>query len=345
MYWDCDPVGRRQDVDGSAVLVTGAYDELVSAGRLGPQCARMLYRAVQTVAVARNFPPPDGHVRWDPEAAMDVAHDFLDGERGRKRITDLAIRATDDASLERLLHAAVLNFHRDRSRRTDVGALIRRVGDVLDRSDLFHESGARPSRWHLRGAPATPSRARPSALARAAASEPELIVPKWESERRRAPRADFETFERLIRRVLLAADGSLTAAQISVALSARLDPRLVPLTVELDVLERMPDRSADAQTEDQVLGRLHSADVFDRLSDRERILIATWEKPVRDLGAVLGVGHSQAGALRQRLAVRLAGELAGDRGPEIVVNELRALAAEWMGQRTDGHGAAFTEQR
>jgi hypothetical protein len=76
--------------------------------------------------------------------------------------------------------------------------------------------------------------------------------------------------------------------------------------------------------------------------DRERILIATtWEKPVRDLGEVLGVGHSQAGTLRQRLA----GELAGGHGPEIVVNELRALATEWMRERTAGHGPAFTEQR
>jgi hypothetical protein len=75
--------------------------------------------------------------------------------------------------------------------------------------------------------------------------------------------------------------------------------------------------------------------------DRERILIATWEKPVRDLGEVLGVGHSQAGTLRQRLA----GELAGGHGPEIVVNELRALATEWMRERTARHGPAFTEQR
>jgi hypothetical protein len=305
----------------------------------------MLYRAVQTVAIARNFPPPDGYARWDRDAAMDVAHDFLDGERGRKRIADLAIRATDDASLERLLHAAVLNFHRDRSRRTDVGALIRRIGEVLDRSDLFQEVATNPPRWHLPDAPATPSTAHPSALARAAAEEPAVTVPRWESERRRAPQADFDSFERLIRRVLLAAHGALTAAQISLALSARLDPRRAPLTVELDVLERLPDRSADGQTEDQVLGRLHSAEVFDRLSDRERILIATWERPVRDLGAVLGVGHSQAGILKQRLAVRLAGELAGDHGPEIFVTELRALATEWMRERTAGYGPTFTEQR
>ncbi len=60
---------------------------------------------------------------------------------------------------------------------------------------------------------------------------------------------------------------------------------------------------------------------------------------------MLGVGHSQAATLRQRLAARLAGELAGDHGPEIVVNELRALATEWMRERTAGHGTAFTEQR
>jgi hypothetical protein len=325
--------------------VSGAYDELVSAGRFGPHCARMLYRAVQTVAIARNFPPPDGHARWDRDAAAEVAHDFLDGERGRKRIADLAIRATDDASLERLLHAAVLNFHRDRSRRTDVGALVRRVGDVLDRSGVFAKAGGDPLRWHLPGAPAAPSTAHPAALERAAAGEPEVTVPRWTSQRRRAPQADFDSFERLIRRVLTAAHGSLTSAQIALAILGRLDPRRVPLTVELNVLERVPDRSADAQTEEQVLSRIHSADIFGRLSDRERILIATWERPVRDLGEALGVGHSRAGTLRQRLAVRLAGELAGDPGPEIVVSELRALAAEWMHERTAGHGPAFTEQR
>lgn len=325
--------------------MTGGYDELVSGGSFGPQCARMLYRAVQAVAIARNFPPPDGHARWDGDAAIDVAHDFLDGQRGRKRIADLAIRATDDDSFERLLHAAVLNFHRDRSRRTDVGALIRRVGDVLKRSDLFLETAAGPSRWHLRGVPATPSTASTSALARAAAEEPEVTLPRWSSERRRAPQADFGSLERLIRRVLTAAHGSLTAAQISLALLARLDPPRVPLTVELEVLDRLPDRGADAQTEDQVLGRLHSADVFNRLSDRERILIATWEKPVRDLSEELGVGHSRAAALRQQLAVRLAGELAGDHGPEIVVSELRALATDWMRERTAGHGPTFTQRR
>src|SRR5215475_638458 len=72
-------LGARARPQGSAAPAARSAGLLMSAGRLGPLCARMLYRAVQTVAIARNFPPPDGHVRWDPDAAMDVAHDFLDG--------------------------------------------------------------------------------------------------------------------------------------------------------------------------------------------------------------------------------------------------------------------------
>lgn len=319
----------------------GAYEELRSTGRLGTDGARLLYRVVQVVARARNFPPPEGYAQWDRDAAMDAAHDFLDGDRGRKRLADLTVRAVDEESFERLLHASVLNFHRDRSRRTDMGALIRRVGDVLDQGAGFGKVGGEPTRWYLSGGPKEPSSAAPAALVAAAGAETEVTVPKWESSRRRAPQADFDTFERLARRVLAAARGSLTARQIAEAIAARLDPRRSPLTLELDVLERLPDPSLDARTECDVLGRLQAAEVFDHLSDRERILLATWDRPVRDLGEVLGVARSQATVLRQRLAARLASELADDEEADTMVHQLVGLANAWMRQRTAGAGSAF----
>jgi hypothetical protein len=320
----------------------GAYEELRSTGRLGPEGAQLLYRVVQVVARARNFPPPEGHSQWDRNAAVDAAHDFIDGDRGRRRLADLAVRAIDQPSFERLLHTSVLNFHRDRSRRTDMGALIRRVGDVLDDSELFRRINGEPARWHLTDGQAKPSTAQPSHLAAAVGEETDITVPKWESTRRRAPQADFGTFERLTRRVLVAANGSLTVRQIAEAIAARLDPRRSPLTVELDVFERLPDPSSDAQTEDEVLGRLQAADLFEHLSDRERILLATWERPVRDLSEVLGVAHSQASVLRQRLATRLAGELREDKEAESVVYELFKLATHWMRERTTGHGSTLS---
>jgi hypothetical protein len=320
----------------------GAYEELRSTGRLGPNGARLLYRVVQLVARARNFPPPEGHTQWDRDAATEAAHDFLDRDRGRKRLADLAVRAVDEQSFERLLHAAVLNFHRDRSRRTDMGALIRRVGDILDRSDLFAKVSGEPVRWHLPSEPDEPSAVPPARLVTAVSSEADLMVPKWESSRRRAPQADFDTFERLVDRVLAAAAGTLTTRQIAEAIASRLDPHRSPLTVEVDVLERLPDPRPDAQTEGEVVGRLHAADVFERLSDRERILLATWERPVRDLGDVLGVARSQATVLRQRLAAMLATELADDEEADVVVQQLLALAHNWMRQRTNRPGTAFT---
>jgi hypothetical protein len=321
-----------------------AYDELVVTGRLGPQGVRLLYRVVQVVALARNFPPPVGHVRWDTDAAADAAHDFLDGKRGSKRLTDLALRATDEKSFERLLHGAVVNFHRDRSRQTELGALVRRAREVLERSVLFEPTPSDPVRWRTVGGPDKASGASPASLSRAAAEEPHVDVPRWSSSKRRAPQADFASFERLVQRVLSAADGSLTAAEIARAISARLGPYSVPLTLELDVLERLPDRGLMAQTEIQVLSRMHAADLFAQLSDRERTLLAAWDRPVRDLGELLGVRHSQAHVLRQRLAARLKEELDGDPDVDVVVSDLLALATGWLVERTTGPGAALVHR-
>jgi hypothetical protein len=320
----------------------GAYEELVTTGRLGPQGVQLLYHAVQSVALARNFPPPAGHARWDANAAMDVAHDFLDGHRGIKRLTDLAIRANDEASFERLLHSAVVNFHRDRSRQTELGALVRRVGEVLERSEFFERTPLDHSRWRVAGGPSEASGAAHTSLARAAAEEPHIDIPRWGSSKRRAPQADFASFERLIRRVLTVAAGSLTAAEIAKAVNVRLDPPRVPLILELDVLERLADRRITAQTETQVLGHMHAAELFEQLSDRERILLATWDRPVRDLAEVLGVRHTQAHVLKQRLATRLQRELSGDPDADTIVTDLLALASQWLVERTTRPDAAFS---
>lgn len=319
----------------------GAYEELRSTGRLGPEGARLLYKAVRVVAEARNFPPPEGHANWDRTATEDSAHEFLDGERGRRRLADLVLRAADEESFVRLLHGAVLNFHRDRSRRTDMGALIRRVSDVLKRSDFFVESQEDPSRWCLSEGPQEPSTVPPPRLAAATSAE-DVTVPRWESTRRRAPLADFSTFERLCRRVLEAAHGSLSVSDVAHAIAQRLDPRRVPLTLELDFFERQAGYGAEGET--AILGRLQAADIFERLSDRERILLATMDRPVRDLQEVLGLSHSQASVLRRRLTARLAMDLEGDEDPDTVVSELRSLAISWMLDRTTGASPTFSQE-
>lgn len=318
------------------------YQELLTTGRLGPSGAKLLYRTVYTVGVGRNFPPPDGHEQWDTTAVQEVAHEFLAEDRGAKRLADLVARAIDEQSFERLLHKSVLNFHRDRSRKTDMGALIRRVGEVLEGTEEFEVTGGQPRRWHLRGEQPEPSSAPPSRLATAASEETNITIPRWRSTSRRAPLADLDTFRRLCRRVLRAAGGSLTAAEIAHAVAARLDPGRIPLTLELDVMEGLHEQAAEALTEEEVLGRMEAATLFEGMADRDRILLATWERPVRDLSEVLGLGHSQAGVLRQRLANRLAAELQGQEEAERVVIELRSMASYWMRKRTAGRHSTFS---
>lgn len=115
------------------------------------------YRTVWSVAISRNFPPPPGSSRWDESAVTETAHDLLDGERGIKRVTDIAIRSVDDSSFERLLEAAVVNFLREGSRRTDMGKLILRVTEVLRDDDAFQPVGGKPARWSLVNGESSPS--------------------------------------------------------------------------------------------------------------------------------------------------------------------------------------------
>src|SRR4051794_14894287 len=101
-----------------------AWSELRDTGQLGDQGVAALYRAVSVVAVSHNFPPPPGSERWDEAAITDVTHDFLTGPRGLARMTEIALRASDERSFARLLDTAVLNHLRDVARRTDRGRLI-----------------------------------------------------------------------------------------------------------------------------------------------------------------------------------------------------------------------------
>jgi len=322
------------------------YEELTTTGRLGPAGASLLYRTVRALGIARGFPPPDGHSGWGLDACAEVAHDLLVGPRGVKRVAAMRVSATDDPSLERLLQRVVLNALRDLSRQTDMGALVLRVREVLDASDRFEAADAARTRWRLIGHPSGPNTVPDAVMAAATARETSVTVPRWSSERRRAPLADRETFERLLTRALEAADGAVTAADLARAVAARLDPVRVPLATELDTAEQLVDRAPEAgDIASEVVSRLRAREIFDSLSDRERILAATWDRPVRDLGALVGVRHSQASAIRQRLAEGLREALAGDDDADLVVSSLVVLATGWLMKWTAEAGPTFEGHR
>lgn len=320
-------------------------DELLSTRQLGVAGAELLYKTVWLVAVGNHFPPPDGSIGWHKTAVTETAHDFMNDVRGPKRLLDIAIRSVDERSFERLLEAAVLNFLRDVARGTDLGKLILRVKEILRDVNTFEAVPGPPERWTLTGGPIAASAAGPDDLA-AATVGVQVVVPKWTSERRDAPLADRASFVRLMTSVLTAAAGSLTAADIARALTARLDHRRTTHATPLDILERVSEPGltrGDPAT--YTAAELHAVDIFNSLSDRERIVVTTLDRNVRDLALLIDAGKTQAALIRQRLVDRLRDELADDDHPDNIATILCELCGDWLELRTGPVDATSDKRR
>lgn len=311
-----------------------AREELLTTRRLGLSGAELLYRTVWLVAVGNRFPPPQGTTVWDETAVAETAHDFLDGERGRKRLLDIAVRSVDEQSFRRLLEKSVRNFLRDIARATDFGKLVVRVKEILRDETNFEEVPGSGGRWALSGGPTAPGEAHPDDLAAAVASI-EVVVPKWSSERRHAPLADRPSFVRLMTSIVEAAGGGLTAVDISHALAKRLDYRRTALTIDIDSREGVAEPAAVSRNPaTHAAAELHATDIFNSLSDRERVIVTTLDKNVRDLGRLIGTGKSQAALARQQLVDRLRNELADEEDPDATATILCRICEEWVDLRT-----------
>src|SRR5687768_6264149 len=314
-------------------------EELRADGRLGPEGARLLYRVVRTVVVGHGFPPPGERPAWTGEAVAETAHEFLADERTPKRLAHLLVHALDDDSFRRILHRMVLNFLRDGGRRTEIGRLMLRLRDVLGRSDEFVvEAG---DRWRLEKQPPAPSTAPPAVLVEAAARERQVDVPRWSAQtRRRAPAADAASLERLCRRVLEAAAGTVALDELAQAVAPRLGLTPTPLAHPPDDSDPF-ESIAGPQHADAVLDGLRAAEIFAMLNRRERLLLAAAGTPVRELRSVIGVGPSQAAEIQARLRALLAAELQDDDGYEAVFFHLVDQAKAWVRHQPTGQPDAI----
>jgi hypothetical protein len=228
----------------------GALEELCEQGTLGPAGARLLYETVRAVVHFRNFPRPKGHQSWTQDAVEEVAHDFLADPATSGRLTTLAAKAGDDQQLGYLLNTAIVNFLRDRSRRTDRGHLIMRLREVLleapDRFVRLHKERFGEELWARPSDAEVPRWAGPiDELVVAAWGVEGLSLQPWAQAARRGPLADRESWQRLIEAVLTAAGRPVANHDLVEIAANRFGVRLRPTTVPIDEADPDPPSRAE----------------------------------------------------------------------------------------------------
>ncbi|MEU4159238.1 hypothetical protein [Actinoplanes sp. NPDC026670] len=285
-----------------------AWEELRRDGAFGTEATVELYRCVRAVARAGNFPPPDGHHRWDLDAIMETAHEVFADSRGPQRLVELAVKAYDDDSLRRLLEQVVRNFLRDKARTTVKGRLIRRLREVLGDDRRFAvvaagrpgggrnielTDGTTPGVWNGRA----------SDLVTAAYKVTDVTVVRWRADaRRESPIADATTLATVCEAVLRAAGASLPVADLADAVAARFAVGPAPVITPVDDVDPwMPAVNPVAQAQTATEIRDAADRLLAQLTPRERLVLAHLDLPVRQLAEHTGLGKSVTAQVAARV--------------------------------------------
>jgi hypothetical protein len=326
----------------------------LQAGRAGGDFVLELQRTIRAVAVSRNFPPPEGHTRWDADAVWSVASEFMGDAQTPRRLTDLAVHCATGDALRARLQGTVRNFLADLGRRTPIGKLVVRINDVLRGEAGFVLVAGRWARADGREEAGADD---PDALARALAGQV-VVVPAWGHDAHRAaPVADRATIVALCGALLDASGGSLTPRALARAIGRRLGLGQAPLSLDVSAFDGPaasggsggsgpsgPSGLSDG-TANEALRLRRAGEVVARLNDRERLAVAYPEYTVRQLAPVLGVSPSQCHVIRGRAVEIIRIEVIDDDDAEGVALLVMELARSVAGLVDSGRGSAVVVAR
>ena len=310
-------------------------NNLRRTGRLSDAGAQLLYATVGAVARFSNMPPPTGHGSWTGDAVLEVAHDFLAHAQTPRRLTAIAVEASDDVSLERLLEAAVRNYLRDVARATDRGALMRRLRSVLTESEWFAqvpegEPGA--GWWMLDGGDGRLWAGNIDDLVAASWEAPGINAVRWSNAARRGPVAARATLERFLQGVLAEAAGAVPLAELARVAEQRFN---VGPVVEVELGEAnspIHDPPPDEDVQDDI------KTAWEELSTRERVILANHAMTVRELAEVVHLGKSAAAEARRQVEAKLRILLSETADSDAAALGLVEKSRLWLQDRTVDDG-------
>lgn len=313
----------------------GAFDELRS-GVVGPETVRLLYESVASCARLRRFPAPPGSDRWDRDAVQEVAHDFID-RGGLERLRALAVTATDDRSLERLLDRTIRNHLRDAARATARGRLARAVSYRLGEMDRVRRVGGEGAGalWMLDGADPNGTAPPLEELVASSYRLDELVISRTRvAGGRGSALIDPASLESVLADALAVAACPLDTATLVDVVFARF-----PSVVEDSAVELDDDRPSPSEAD----AALEADGVWDQLELPERLVLpaAAGSSTVREVAEDTGLSRSSAQRAVVRAKTILEAALRGTNDPEGVARELLERAAQLVsGTGTSGSSSS-----
>lgn len=311
---------------GDGHVPVTALDEL-RENEAGEAFVHLLQRTIRAVAIARNFPTPEGRSRWDETSVAVVAADFLAHPNTPRRLTDLVTHCRTDDALKRRLQATVQNFLADSGRRTPVGRLVLRFNEVLGEAEGFERRGRS---WALLGMSDEAVSVDVDALVVAASSVEVARPTAWATGTRQSPDIELSSVIRLATAVLEAAGGALSSGVLAQVAARRLGLGGAPLSIEATVFDLPETYTASPDTTGAAaLLDIRATEVFSLLNDAERISIGLPGVPVAQLGPILRMSGSSAALIRKRAIMILKDELDDEEDGQSVANAVLELARSW----------------
>ena len=308
------------------VVSDPALDEL-HAGQPGPELLQLLGRVIRAVAAKNNFPHPEEGLSWSDGDALDSAlSSFFAEHDGQRRLDSLALQATNDQHLRRLLHTAVYNWFADLARATPRGRLHRATRRRLEQEPEVFQEVEPGEFWTLCDAPQEPGVVGDAVLDRALGRVNITLIrarPDGVNERPWASRDDQIS---ALRAMLNEAACAVHLQPLVRAIAARIGLHPRPTHIEIDEagtqLEGVADDVDDGSEE-------RAREIYNQLSHRERLLIAhtdNTDQKVRDIANATGIPRSSVKAVRERVAEAL--QRSGAVDDPAVVARLRAMCEQ-----------------
>lgn len=310
-----------------------AYTEFQSTGAAGDETCSMLHRCVKQVGRRTSFPPPDGHTSWTDDACWDLLSEMFASapDAGRTFVVGCFVKATDDASFERLVLTAIENHLKDEAKKTERGKLRRRLDTLLGADGRFVRGAGAGGAWTLTedaGSVWQGDRSDLVPAAFAVAGTIDRLNPAGPTQA-----TTKATLLAVAYAVLSAAGGAVRDEDLAYVFQQRFSLLRPPTFTTLhsdDGWEppASPDLPSDERSEaDATVAGATALTLWASLSPVERAMIPMLDGAAATLVKVTGTGHKQALAIRDAVKEKLRVAVVESDDVNTLLGELLELCA------------------